>query len=197
MASRTNNPFAPSPQSSLQATASKYPDISSDPALAQNQPQQQQQYAPQQQYQQQATYQQPQQTGYQQASYQQPQQTGYGGPSSSSFAPQPQSYSPAPYQQQQYYPQQQQQFFSVSDLDPYANLGSLQQSGAGGAGGASGSGSRPLPAALAGTQQTQTHPRQFVMDNKQQLMGWDEYCVRSPEGGSAWRLLARRARCKS
>lgn len=185
MSARSNNPFAPSPPNAVQATANRFPDISGDPALSQNQQQQPQQQQYQQGYLQQQPTGYPQQQQQQYAPQQQPQQTSAYGPASSSFglSAQPTGYSPSPspYQQQPQYQQSttsnQQQFqpFSVTDLDPYANLGSLQASGS--AAGGAGASSRPLPQALASSPQHQSHPRQFVMENKAQLMSWDEYAV--------------------
>lgn len=175
--SRQNNPFGPSPTSQLQQTAQKYPDISGDPSLQANQPQHQQEFYQQQQYQQQQ-YQQPQQqppaflqsapTGFQ------PQTSlggsygggggayggagggAYGGGTGGPYGQQPQ-------QQQSQYPSPQVSF-SVTDLDPYANLGSLHQSHAGAQG--AGAGGRTLPASLTSVQQAQSHPRQYVHENK-------------------------------
>ncbi|SCV71415.1 BQ2448_3003 [Microbotryum intermedium] len=111
--------------------------------------------------------------------------------------------------QQQQPPQQQQQFssapqvsFSVSDLDPYSHLGTLhqsqisqqqppspysqpqqQQQQQGGAMMMGQDGNMTLPSHLANVQQVQTHPRQYVQENKAILMTWND---------SAWKqLLAR------
>ncbi|KAK4052504.1 hypothetical protein OIV83_002306 [Microbotryomycetes sp. JL201] len=170
-----NNPFAPQPQTSVEATASRFPDVSGE--LQQSQ--QQQQYYQQQQ-------QQPQQFstaysgGYAQ---QQPLQSQYTGfQPSSSFG------------QQLHYEQQQQQYgsmsngpspqvsFSNSDLDPYSGLSQLGQT-SGGGGSMHTAGNRVAPAGLMNVQQTQSHPRQYVHDNKSLLMTWDDY---------AWKQLLGR-----
>ncbi|KDE04007.1 hypothetical protein MVLG_05509 [Microbotryum lychnidis-dioicae p1A1 Lamole] len=167
----------------------------------------QQQQAPQQQ--QQLGYLQTQQTGY----VSQPPSGGayptssmpaspFGGASSQgAYNNQAQAqYGGYPSQQQQ--PQQQQQYssappvsFSVSDLDPYSHLGTLhqsqlsqppssyssQQQQQGGMMGQDGS--QALPSHLVNVQQVQTHPRQYVQENKAILMTWND---------SAWaQLLAR------
>ncbi|GAA5856988.1 hypothetical protein JCM8547_008497 [Rhodosporidiobolus lusitaniae] len=194
-----NNPFAPPQRSQLADTAHRFPDVlNQDPDLRlpyPQQQQQQQQYAPQYQQPQQTGYLQPQGTGfgaggggysgqgggqlyspgagayvgglspggayqqqYGQGQYGQPGGGGYGG----GFGGQP---SPSPSVS-----------FSTADLDPYSSLSQLnpsstpsgQQQGQGGQGGGGGG-------TLLAVQQTQSHPRQFVHENKAQLMTWDEY----------------------
>ncbi|GAA5837059.1 hypothetical protein JCM3766R1_006519 [Sporobolomyces carnicolor] len=173
-----NNPFAKQPQSIVDQTAERFPpaEIPSPPPQSQfgYNPQfsggyQQQggfapQYAQQQQQQPQQYYQQPQnqQQQYQQALY--PQSTGFANQA----------------QYGQYsggYPSQGQSqgsygntsFANTSDLDPYASLGNMN---------APPSSSNPSSSsqAILHVQQSQSHPRQFVQENKQGLMGWDEYC---------------------
>ncbi|KAK4703730.1 hypothetical protein P7C70_g2485, partial [Phenoliferia sp. Uapishka_3] len=68
--------------------------------------------------------------------------------------------------QQQSYGQPQQAF--VNDLDPYGNLGVLQNSG-------QGQGQRQQAAASHATQQPEAHPRTFVQSHKDLLTQWDEY----------------------
>ncbi|BGP18368.1 hypothetical protein JCM10213_000373 [Rhodosporidiobolus nylandii] len=177
-----NNPFS-QPSGVVQDTAQRFPDVlAQDPDLQQpsypqyGQPQQlQQQYTGFQQPQQ--PYQQPLHTGYPQQPFLAPQQTGFGGGAPSPYgAPSPgpggaYSYQPSP------------SSFNTSDLDPYASLGAL---GGGGGGGASsgGAGGQGQPGGtLLQVQQTQSHPRQFVHENKAQLMVWDE---------GAWRALFAR-----
>lgn len=185
--SRTNNPFAPTPASEVELQATKYPDLSSEVQQfagyqqqggQQQQQQYQQQYQqPQQQqtgYQQQPSYIQSQPTGFQpQSSFGQQltTQTGYGG----GYGQQQQGYTNQ--YSQQSTPQVQ---FSVNDLDPYAGggLDSLASRGSNQQGGG-GAGSRALPGNLTNVQQTVAHPRQYVHEQKSQLMTWDEYAVRS------------------
>lgn len=185
--SHLNNPFAaPSSSSTLQSTANRFPDISQDPQLSNNQYQQPQQ-------QQQFNYQQPQPTGYSSyqqsqplqppqqqpplfgahnsALYQQPQQTGFQPPSA--FGQQQQQY--GQYQSNQ--PSQLGQGYQA-DLDPYGNLGQLGQTQP------QQHQQQPASAGPAG----QIHPRQYVHEHKAGLTNWDAYEVRSPaceaKGGS-------------
>lgn len=185
-----NNPFAQPPRSQLQDTAQRFPDIlAEDPDLRQPQQQgfypQQQQQQPQYQQQQYTGFQQPQQTGYGQqggGAYLQPQGTGFGGGGGYGGG----GLSPGGYQQQQQQPQQ--QFYqpqpspsSYADLDPYSSLSAFA--------------SQPSPSpsgqqsqqqgggTLLAVQQTQSHPRQFVQENKAALTAWDDY---------AWKQLLGR-----
>ncbi|KAM0753223.1 hypothetical protein T439DRAFT_323859 [Meredithblackwellia eburnea MCA 4105] len=209
---RTNNPFATSSsQSQLEATANRFPDVSQDPALYQNQ---QQFIQPQQQQQQFTTYQQPQ--------YQQQQTGSYSGFQPQSFSGQQisaqvtglqqagQSFSANNYAQQQQNPQfgynQQQQHQQspagygqyngastgygggafgqaptpqpqsfVSDLDPYANLGSLQNVGPQQQQQRQQQQSTFSQQNQSQTQQPENHPKVYVQRNKDALMQWDEY----------------------
>ncbi|GAA5893621.1 hypothetical protein JCM6882_007863 [Rhodosporidiobolus microsporus] len=190
-----NNPFAAPPRTQQTDAANRFPDVlNQDPDLQLPHYQQQ----PQQQYGQQyggyAQQQQPQlgiqTTGFQQQPHQQssflsPQGTGFGAPSPSYGGAG--GYGGGGYGQPSPQPA-----FNTSDLDPYASLGALsgptgvssfggggqpqqQQQGGAGGGGAG--------ATLLQVQQTQSHPRQFVQENKAQLMLWEEY---------AWKQLLGR-----
>ncbi|GAA5989917.1 hypothetical protein JCM11641_002810 [Rhodosporidiobolus odoratus] len=174
-----NNPFAKQPQTELQNTAQRFPDVlSQDPDLQQP-PYPQHQHPYHQQLQSQYSGYQPQQqiqsvpfqtlyTPSQQSSYLSPQQTGYA-PSSYS------AHSPSSYGTQL----QPTQHTSFPDLDPYASLGTLtSQSGP-----SSGGGEQPGQGALLHVQQTQSHPRRYVQEAKAQLTSWDTY---------AWRQLLNR-----
>ncbi|GAA5903521.1 hypothetical protein JCM5296_006848 [Sporobolomyces johnsonii] len=177
-----NNPFAHQPQSVVDATAQRFPDVlASDPHQAYSQPppqqpqyQQQQQPYLQQQYtgfQPQQQQLQPQQTGYPQQYAHAPNQTGFGGGASPYGAAQGYGQpSPAP-----------QRSYQTADLDPYATLGALHQQHQSTSG--SSSSGQPAPGALLQVPQTQSHPRQYVQENKQGLMAWDEY---------AWKQLLNR-----
>ncbi|BGP57009.1 hypothetical protein JCM8202_004556 [Rhodotorula sphaerocarpa] len=134
---------------------------------------QQQPYQPQQQYLS------PQQTGYYQggppngefgAQYQQPQQIGYGGGGGNMM------YGGGGGQanpQQPYY----------SDLDPYSNLGASSFAAQNNQNGASSGPGQQGGGSLLAVQQTTSHPRDYVQENKSQLMVWDEY---------AWKQLFSR-----
>ncbi|KAM0790560.1 hypothetical protein ACM66B_004429 [Microbotryomycetes sp. NB124-2] len=177
-----NNPFAPQPQTSVEATASRFPDVSGE--LQQSQQQQQYYYQQQQQPQQQQYN-----SGY---------SGGYGGQQQQPLQQQYTGFVPSSsFGQQLQHEQQHQQYtghtgnsggpspqvsFSVNDLDPYSALGQL--------------GNNPqqqpqhqhqqnavAPAGLMNVQQTQSHPRQYVHDNKSLLMTWDDY---------AWKQLLGR-----
>ncbi|GAA5859485.1 hypothetical protein JCM1840_004636 [Sporobolomyces johnsonii] len=183
-----NNPFAHQPQSVVDATAQRFPDVlASDPHLQQHQqqaysqpPPQQPQYQQQQQpylqqqytgFQPQQQQLQPQQTGYPQQYALAPNQTGFGGGASPYGAAQGYGQpSPAP-----------QMSYQTADLDPYATLGGLHQQQQSTSG--SSSSGQPAPGALLQVPQTQSHPRQYVQENKQGLMAWDEY---------AWKQLLNR-----
>jgi hypothetical protein len=103
----------------------------------------------------------------------QPQGTGFGQSGGIGFGGG--GLSPGGYQQQQQ--PQQQQFYqpqpspsSYADLDPYSSLSSFTGS----------SSSQPQQqqqegGTLLAVQQTQSHPRQYVAENKAALMAWDEY----------------------
>ncbi|GAA5960299.1 hypothetical protein JCM3765_002535 [Sporobolomyces pararoseus] len=171
-----NNPFAKQPQSIVDQTAERFPpaEIPSPPPQSQfggyNNPQYQS-YAPpqlQEQY-----------TGYQQQQQQYPQQQ------TSQFN---QVYSQnSGFQNGNQYGQPQfnggqQQFGgqygaqggmygapNTSDLDPYASLGNFNNSSQ------NQNSNNNSPSAILHVQQTQSHPRQFVQENKQGLMSWDEY----------------------
>ncbi|GAA5936748.1 hypothetical protein JCM1841_001986 [Sporobolomyces salmonicolor] len=187
-----NNPFAHSPQSVVDATAQRFPDVlASDPSLQQGQHQAYSQPPlPQSQYQQQQQQQQPylqqqytgfqpqqqqlhpQQTGYPHPYALAPQQTGFGG-GASPYGASPSYGQPSPAPQMSY---------QTADLDPYAALGALphqQQSTSG----SSSSAGQPAQGAFLEIPQTQSHPRQYVQENKQGLMAWDEY---------AWKQLLNR-----
>lgn len=105
-----NNPFGARPQSTVEQTANRFPDVTSDPDLQTPQytgyPQQSAQYQPQ--FQQQIY---PQATGYQPQQQLYPQTTGY---QSSQFQGQSQPHYG--------YGGQQQPSYNTSDLDPYASL---------------------------------------------------------------------------
>ncbi|POY73149.1 hypothetical protein BMF94_3779 [Rhodotorula taiwanensis] len=217
-----NNPFAPSPPTEVSQAAHRFPDVlNQDPDLQLRH--QQQPYGLQAGYGQQSQgigggmmmggqYGQPQgqgmggygggggggggglvpqQTGYGYSSpspvpgFQQPQYTGYqmyGGGGGGGGGGQPQSQQP--YQ---------------SDLDPYSSLGSSsfaatsnqssgpnyqqQQQGGGGT--------------LLAVQQTQSHPRDYVHENKAQLMVWDEYAWKQLFSRNASRTLASNAMASS
>ncbi|BGP01937.1 hypothetical protein RTBOTA2_005298 [Rhodotorula toruloides] len=136
----------------------------------------------------------------QQGGYLQPQQTGYGG--GGGYAGQSPMggpggiYSPGPgVQQQQYgYQQQQQPQYTgmqsyqpsyssappppVSDLDPYSSLSSSSFASPSPA-----PSSQQQAGSLLAVPQMQSHPRDYVQENRAQLMSWDEY---------AWRQLDNR-----
>ncbi|BGP33967.1 hypothetical protein JCM10296v2_005776 [Rhodotorula toruloides] len=131
----------------------------------------------------------------QQGGYLQPQQTGYGGGGYASQSPMGAGGMYSPGQQQQQYGYQQPQYTGmqsyqssysfapppqVQDLDPYSSLSSS-------------SFASPSPApsstqqqqggSLLAVPQSQSHPRDYVQENRAQLMSWDEY---------AWRQLDNR-----
>ncbi|BGO93517.1 hypothetical protein NBRC10512_007471 [Rhodotorula toruloides] len=207
-----NNPFAKPPQTELSAAAQRFPDVlRNDPDLQQGQGQYGYAQGQGQVYPQQTGYgggggmngygqaqggmgygvQQQQQ---QQQGYLQPQQTGYGGGGYASQSPMGAGgmYSQGQQQQQQYGYQQPQytgmQSYQpsyspappppVQDLDPYSSLSS-----------SSFASSSPAPSSnqqagsLLAVPQTQSHPRDYVQENRAQLMSWDEY---------AWRQLDNR-----
>ncbi|SCZ89362.1 BZ3500_MvSof-1268-A1-R1_Chr1-1g01132 [Microbotryum saponariae] len=215
-----NNPFAPTPASVVQSTANRFPDISNDAALQQQQQQHQSQYGQQQQgyypqqQQQQLGYLQTQQTGYVSqppsggayptssmpaspfGAAQQPSYQGQGAYNNQAQA----QYGGYPSQQQQ--PPQQQQFssappvsFSVSDLDPYSHLGTLHQSQLSQPPSPYSSqpqqqgvmmgqdGNMALPSHLVNVQQVQTHPRQYVQENK---AIWTQLLARFDTLREAW-----------
>ncbi|GAA6038434.1 hypothetical protein JCM8097_007650 [Rhodosporidiobolus ruineniae] len=178
-----NNPWASSPRSTVSDTAQRYPDVlAQDPDLQlphygqhQQQPQQQQGYLQQQYtgFNGQPQYQQPQQTGYLQS-----QPTGWGGgapsPSPSALYGQPTGYGQQQYGYQPQQPAPQQPY--AADLDPYANLGALTSVGSGGQGQGQVQQQQGQPGGtLLAVQQTQSHPRQYVQEQKNALMAWDEY----------------------
>ncbi|KAJ8292915.1 hypothetical protein OF846_003639 [Rhodotorula toruloides] len=211
-----NNPFAKPPQTELSAAAQRFPDVlRNDPDLQQGQGQYGYAQGQGQVYPQQTGYgggggmngygqaqggmgygvQQQQQ---QQQGYLQPQQTGYGGGGYASQSPMGAGgmYSQGQQQQQQYGYQQPQytgmQSYQpsyspappppVQDLDPYSSLSS-----------SSFASSSPAPSSnqqagsLLAVPQTQSHPRDYVQENRAQLMSWDEY---------AWRQLDNRPSAK-
>ncbi|KAK4056943.1 hypothetical protein OIO90_001843 [Microbotryomycetes sp. JL221] len=196
MSHRVNNPFAPQPQTSVEATASRYPDVSGE--LQQYSQQQQSQPTGYGQYQQQ-----PQATGYNQ---------GYGQPQpqqqqqqqfqpQSSLTPQYTGFQPQSsfgqqlQHQQSQYGQQQQQYggagqgaspqvsFSVNDLDPYSGLSQIGTNNTNMGSQTGQQQQRQAAQTLLHVQQTQSHPRQYVHDNKHLLMTWDDY---------AWKQLLSR-----
>jgi len=193
--SKMNNPFAQPQQTEVSSAAHRFPDVlASDPDLQRPQPQQQPQYQQQQytgyqqQQQPQQQYLQPQSTGFNQYS------SGFGGGGGGGGGGAPSSpYGQGPGQpggQYQpsygYQPQPQQSY--AADLDPYAHLGSLQHQGAssssgGGPGLAQGQGQGQGGSLLA-VQQTQSHPRQYVSEQRGALMAWDDY---------AWKQLLSRS----
>ncbi|GAA5985933.1 hypothetical protein JCM10908_006338 [Rhodotorula pacifica] len=186
----SNNPFAPPPQTEVSQAAHRFPDVlNQDPDLRHHQQQQQQQQvysqgqggyglAPQQtammgyagQYGAASPSPGPQQSQYY-GQQLQPQQTGYT-----------QMYSNSGYNQSPYssvgQPQPQQPYYS--DLDPYSSLGSSSFA-------SPSSQSQQQQGSSSGTllavQQTTSHPRDYVHENKAQLMVWDEY---------AWKQLFSR-----
>ncbi|BGP26352.1 hypothetical protein Rt10032_c27g6823 [Rhodotorula toruloides] len=178
-----NNPFAKPPQTEVSSAAHRFPDVwHTDPDL---QPQQQAYYG--------------------QAQGQggvDPQHTGrFAGTGTSGYMgylqPPPQSpmgggavYSPGGMQQPQYtgmhpYPPQQQLSYSpappppVSDLDPYSSLSSSSFASPS----PSPASSQQQAGSLLSVPQTHSHPRDYVQENRAQLMSWDEY---------AWRQLDNR-----
>lgn len=176
-----NNPFARQPQSIVDQTAERFPpaEIPSppphQPQFGSNMPNQYQSYLPALSNQQ--TMQQfPQQTGYPQQQYSQlyPQNTGFSN--GSQFGQQPQyasgggqSHFGRQYGAQGIY-ESNNMAPSTADFDPYASLGNFNPSQ-----NQNQSASSSSAAAVLHVQQSQSHPRQFVQENKQGLMSWDDY----------------------
>ncbi|GAA5944846.1 hypothetical protein JCM3775_003535 [Rhodotorula graminis] len=182
-----NNPFAQPQQTEVSSAAHRFPDVlASDPDL--------QRPPPQQQYQPQPQYQQQQYTGYQQQQpqqqqYLQPQSTGFnpysnggGGAPSSPYAAQVPGQPGGQYQSSYGYQPQPQQSYAA-DLDPYAHLGSLQQQGASSSSSGASGLAQGQGGSLLAVQQTQSHPRQYVSEQRGALMAWDDY---------AWKQLLSR-----
>ncbi|GAA5883757.1 hypothetical protein JCM16303_002355 [Sporobolomyces ruberrimus] len=174
-----NNPFGAQPKSIVDQTAERFPAVAYEGAQSPygqaqqapssqiqpqytgyqpSYPQQQQQYYPQQQLQQQFQQLAPQNTGFQNQQFQNQPFQGYGGGS------QQPSYGGQQYQPGNYGGQ------NTSDLDPYASLGNLTSQPS-----SSNSNNQSSSTAILQVQQTQSHPRQFVQENKAGLMSWDEY----------------------
>ncbi|GAA5906739.1 uncharacterized protein JCM6883_005674 [Sporobolomyces salmoneus] len=166
-----NNPFAKQPQSIVDQTAERYPEIPSSSTY----PQAQQEFQSYPQYGQQQ-FQQPlynQNTGFAPI---QSQNTGFvqqaqhfagagGGGAGGGYPGQYQGH----YQGQGQGQGQGQAYASgnTSEFDPYASLSSLNPS-------QSSISQQSSSPAILQVQQTQSHPRQFVAENKQALVSWNE-----------------------
>lgn len=199
MSQHTNNPFAAqTSQGEVEATANRFPSLGSPPAGYGQQQQQPQFIQPQYTSYQQPppVQQQPSYTGYPhaQGGFQPQSYTGQQIQSQVTGIQQSQAYGggspfqhgPAaggafggggaaqPYGGQQFngqggYGGQAPQQSFVSDLDPYGNLGALQNTS-----GPHRAQQAP-PTAAAPTSQPEAHPRSFVQSHRAQLTQWDEY----------------------